>query len=132
MLRIRQAGAIAYRRSKGECRFLLITSRRRPNAWIFPKGHVERGETSDACAERELLEESGVSGAIEAPLGSLMAKRYGKKVEIEYFLVRQQRRGTAQEGRRRDWLPYSEARDQLAYKGARRMLDRAARRLGLL
>lgn len=33
-------------------------------AWVFPKGHVEEGETSHAAALREVAEEAGVAATL--------------------------------------------------------------------
>lgn len=33
-------------------------------AWVFPKGHIEPGESSEAAAVREVEEEAGVSAAL--------------------------------------------------------------------
>jgi 8-oxo-dGTP pyrophosphatase MutT (NUDIX family) len=132
---IQQAGALAYLVVDGEPHFLLVTSRRRPDAWIFPKGHMEEGETSQGCAERELLEEAGVSGTVVTPLGSVVADlttATGVSAEVHYFLVLEERRGQPQEGRQREWLPYAHARARLAYEGTRQVLDYAAAHLGLL
>lgn len=45
-----------------ENKVLLVKRRNNPNAglWGFPGGHVKLGETGLACAQRELLEETGV------------------------------------------------------------------------
>ena len=132
MARVRQAGAVTYEREGSEYRFLVVTSRRNPKAWIFPKGHVDEEETPEECAVRELREEAGVGGQVIDLLGSTSFKRDGKKFEVEYFLVRQTRKGSSKEGRQLAWLSYPAARARLEYKGARKMLDRAARRLQLL
>ena len=49
---------------------LLVKRANPPQAghWGFPGGHLERGETIAACAERELYEETGVRGRAEVPL----------------------------------------------------------------
>ena len=35
---------------------------RQPDAWLFPKGHVEEGETLEQAARREIEEETGLTG----------------------------------------------------------------------
>lgn len=132
---VRQAGALAYVVMGGEPYFLLVTSRTRPDTWIFPKGHVEEGETTERCAQRELFEEAGVSGTVVTALGSVLAEvptAGGLGAEVHYFLVLEERRVDPQEGRQREWLPYARARARLAYEGTRQMLDAAAVHLGLL
>ncbi len=34
---------------------------RRSDAWLFPKGHVEEGETDEQAARREIAEETGLA-----------------------------------------------------------------------
>ena len=55
----RSCGAIVYRFINDEVRYLLIKNRRSAH-WGFPKGHVERGETNEQTAIREVLEETGI------------------------------------------------------------------------
>lgn len=56
------AGALVFRINGTRIEFLVQRSRKRPDVWLFPKGHVEFGESNEAAALRELIEESGVSG----------------------------------------------------------------------
>lgn len=43
---------------------------RRNGRWDLPKGHVEPGEAIEACAAREIAEETGVEAEVAAPLCS--------------------------------------------------------------
>ncbi len=45
---------------------------RRNGRWDLPKGHIEPGESSDACAEREIAEETGVEAHVVRPLCSTL------------------------------------------------------------
>ena len=47
---------------------------RRGRQWVFPKGHLERGERPEDTAIREVREEAGVEIRILQPIGST---RYG-------------------------------------------------------
>ena len=68
---IRQAGSIVFRLDSREPQVLLVTARRNPRNWIFPKGHIEKGETPEEAALRETREEAGVVGDLIAPAGIL-------------------------------------------------------------
>ena len=52
----RSCGAVVYRMINDEVRYLLIKNRRSTH-WGFPKGHIEKGETHEQTAMREVLEE---------------------------------------------------------------------------
>ncbi len=41
---------------------------RRNGRWDLPKGHLEAGERLDACAVREIAEETGITAVVERPL----------------------------------------------------------------
>ncbi|MFO0624484.1 MAG: NUDIX domain-containing protein [Polyangiales bacterium] len=49
-------------------RFLVVRERKHGQGWYVPAGRVEAGETLDAAAVRETLEESGVPVVIEGVL----------------------------------------------------------------
>ena len=52
-------GAVVFRDIRGEVRYLLIKNKRSAH-WGFPKGHIEKGETKEQTACREVLEETGI------------------------------------------------------------------------
>lgn len=123
-----QAGAVAYRLDDSEPRYLLVTARANPAHWIFPKGHVEPGESLEEAALRELREEGGVEGEPVGSVGSNAFTFRGQAIRVEYFLVRSTGRVEAEdEGRERRWQAHDEARRTLTFEDSREILDRAHR-----
>ena len=57
-----QAGAVAFKIVDDSPLILLVRAKKTPDDWIFPKGHIEIGETAEETAARELAEEAGVRG----------------------------------------------------------------------
>jgi len=123
---IRQAGSIVIRLDSKEPQVLLVTARRNPRNWIFPKGHIEKGETPEEAALRETREEAGVVGDLIAPAGILEYGFLGAKARVEYFLVQFRREaGPPEDGRQRTWCRLEDALDRLNYKNSRKLLRKA-------
>jgi len=85
------AGGVVYRRHGNRTEILLI--RDRFGKISFPKGKMEPGETPEQTALREILEETGIAGTIEAPLPGTefdFQKESGEIVHkvVRFFLVR--------------------------------------------
>lgn len=55
--RVRTAGGIVL----GDSGTVAMVLSENSNAWLFPKGHIEEGETDEEAARREILEETGLS-----------------------------------------------------------------------
>ncbi|WP_029136657.1 NUDIX hydrolase [Nakamurella lactea] len=100
--------------------------------WSLPKGHVERGETTEQAAVREVAEETGIDGRITARLGSVdytftvEGRRVHKRVH--HYLME------AVGGELSDedvevtevaWVPLQELDERLAYAGERRLVRKA-------
>jgi 8-oxo-dGTP diphosphatase len=64
-----------FKASDGVLQLLLIRRKRPPfeGLWALPGGFLDEGEDLDACAARELAEETGVSGAVLHPLANFSA-----------------------------------------------------------
>ena len=123
---IRQAGSIVFRLDSKEPQVLLVTARRNPRNWIFPKGHIEKGETPEEAALRETREEAGVVGDLIAPAGILEYGFLGAKARVEYFLVQFRREaGPPEDGRQRTWCRLEDALERLNYKNSRKLLRKA-------
>jgi bis(5'-nucleosidyl)-tetraphosphatase len=90
------AGAVIFKREGDKILFLVIYSKRN-NIWGFPKGHLERGETEEQAALREIEEEVGlenlyfIDGFREKVMYETISKRLpfkSEKIEkyVTYFL----------------------------------------------
>ena len=127
---IRQAGSIVVRLDAREPQVLLVTARRNPRNWIFPKGHIEKGESPEAAALRETREEAGVSASLIGPAGILEYGFLGAKARVEYFLVALDREaGPPEDGRQRIWCGLDDALNRLSYKNTRKLLRKAWKQL---
>ena len=126
-MRIAQAGAIAVRGSGADAEVLVVRARKKPDDWIFPKGHIERGETAAQAAVRELREEAGVVGDVVRPLGTSTFRLGDREVEVAYFLVRFVGTAPPAEQRETEWLAVAAARARLTFADARRHLDAVER-----
>jgi 8-oxo-dGTP pyrophosphatase MutT (NUDIX family) len=124
---IEQAGGIVVRRDAAGLSVLLVRAKKDPTLWIFPKGHIEPGETPDAAALRETREEAGVEGELLAAVGEPVEFTSGRElVRVRYFLIRAIAESASTDGREKQWLAFDEARRTLAFDNARRLLDEVA------
>lgn len=87
--RIRAAGGVIVRQgARGEVEVLLIHRPRRDD-WTFPKGKVEVGETHEACALREVEEETGLRCALGDELPAIShVDHKGRRKVVRYWLMR--------------------------------------------
>jgi 8-oxo-dGTP pyrophosphatase MutT (NUDIX family) len=124
------AGALVYRINGTSIEFLVQKSRRQPGVWLFPKGHVEFGETKEDAALRELEEESGVSGK---NVGFLHEFTVDSKHEIQritiYLFQFSGVVGVPEKGRDPKWLDASSAIDCLSFSVYSQMIKMAVEHL---
>lgn len=121
-----QAGAVVFRRDGAGLRILLVRARRNPADWIFPKGHIEEGETAGETALREAEEEAGVTGRVISSLAPLLTFRQGERqVRVQYFLVEYTGEVKPKEQRELAWLAPPEALVRLTHDAARTLLEHA-------
>ncbi|MGE3511030.1 MAG: NUDIX domain-containing protein [Vicinamibacterales bacterium] len=130
MTLVLQAGAIAVRHQGGSPQVLVVRAKRNPEDWIFPKGHIEPGETAPDTAVRELLEEAGVIGRVSDLVGVSRFQLGERLVQVSYYLVWYVADGEAVEHRERAWLPLRDARAQVSYADMRALIDRLESLIG--
>ena len=106
--------------------------------WALPKGAIEEGETPEMAALREIREETGISGAAEASLGSIeywfLSRGDNVRVhkQVHFFLVRAVGGDTADHDHEVDaarWFSYETALDVMTYPNERQMVREGAARL---
>lgn len=130
---IHQAGAVVFRLRAGRPQILLVRARRTPGQWIFPKGHIEDGETPRAAAIRETQEEAGVDGEAVASLRPRAEFEAGRaRVRVRYFLLRATGRVASSEARKKRWVAPAAAARLLSHDAARAVLRAAVARIAAI
>ena len=117
---IMAVGGVVYRcTSHGQLELLLI--KKRTGFWTLPKGRIKRDENPIAAVQREVFEETGLAGAVEAQIREIsyqIVKR-GKPCHkvVTYYLFRAEG-GTPHPDKREGiarvrWFPVSHALDRI-------------------
>lgn len=86
---IRAAGGIVCRPGPGGLVEIAIIHRPIQDDWALPKGKLERGETAEAAALREVEEETGLQCTILRPAGcTAYVDRRGRDKIVCYWIMR--------------------------------------------
>jgi 8-oxo-dGTP pyrophosphatase MutT (NUDIX family) len=124
-------GAVVFKLTPEGPRYLLVEASGTRDRWVFPKGHVEDGETAADTALREVAEEAGVRARPVRRLRRVEQKQEGEAISIAYFLMAYAGRTTPLDQRRIRWLGFDEATDALDLEKSRRVLRSADRMISL-
>lgn len=128
--RVSVAGALVYRINGTTIEFLVQKSKKRPDVWLFPKGHVEFGETNEEAALRELIEESGVSGKNIGFLHEFTVETENEIQRITFYLFQFSGIvGEPEKGRDPKWLDAPSAIACLSFCEYSQMIIMASERL---
>ena len=121
---VREAGGVVIRHDSGTPYFLVVQSSDR-SSWLFPKGHIENGETAADAAVREVREEAGIETVVTAPLGHECFTLNGSEIDVEFYLLEFRASVAAHEDRELRWCGYAEAAALLSFEAPKRALERA-------
>ena len=133
MKRLFSAGIVVYRLdcSQDPCKRLYILLHYQAGHWDFPKGQIEKGETKEQAALRELEEETGLTADIVSGFQDTFVYwfRGYKKGELThktvYFFVGktdQKKVTLSDEHIGYEWLAYEQALEKLTHKNAKELL----------
>ncbi|HDL75117.1 MAG TPA: NUDIX domain-containing protein [bacterium] len=130
-------GAIIFHKKNKEMKYLLLRypsgSRTPKDFWDFPKGHIEKGEKELDTARREVKEETGLcdlkfvdefkewiryffkseKGIVFKTVVFYLAETKNKEIKISF------------EHTGFKWLSYEKAIEQLSFKNAKEILNKA-------
>jgi 8-oxo-dGTP pyrophosphatase MutT (NUDIX family) len=115
---VRAAGGVPVRDRPGGAE-VLVVHRPRYRDWTFPKGKCEPGESDEACALREVAEETGLECVLEDELPSTSyTDARGRPKRVRYWRLRVvggelRFDHEVDEGR---WVTSAEAEELLTYK----------------
>ena len=115
---VRAAGGVVTRSGKGGALEVLLVHRGEYDDWTVPKGKVEAGETDEACAVREVEEETGLVCRLGTELPTVRWRdRLDRPKAARYWLL-EVVGGSAQPQNEVDavaWLSIEEAIARLSY-----------------
>lgn len=125
------AGAVVFREERKQ-RFYLVLHYEAGH-WSFPKGNIEKGESLKETVVREVEEETGITDLKFIPDFKEIIKYFYKREEkkifktVAYFLAETQTKEVeiSWEHTNFKWLSYEKAKEQVTYKNAERVLQRA-------
>jgi len=121
-----QSAVIPYRH-KDQALQVLLVSNLRKSRWVIPKGLVEEGFSAAASAEKEALEEAGITGTVnEEKIGTYTYQKWGGTCHVEVFLMKVTGEMTkwAESSRSRRWMTLEAARKRVDEPGLKAILAR--------
>jgi len=129
---VRAAGGLVWRRTAGGEVDVLLVHRAGREDWTLPKGKVEPGETEEACAVREVQEETSLSCTLGVEIGTVQyLDQRGRTKTVRYWAM-EAIDGVAAPQHEIDavrWLSLVDAARELTYPRDRALLASCARQL---
>ena len=124
---INSYGAVVLESTDRGCMVLLVTGY---NGLSFPKGHIEKNETPEQAAVREVLEETGIHIALDTAFSRTVESPLSHDRRTVTFYLGASLEGLkeprAAEVKEALWLPIDEALSAIRYQPDRDILLQAA------
>ena len=129
------AGGVAFRKRKGQTEVALI-SVGDDNRWQLPKGLVDKGESTEAAALREVREEAGIDAEVVARIDKIeywyVSKESGSPVRYHkfvYFYLLRYKSGDVgdhdDEVNEARWVIIDHAINLLAFESEKKIMKKA-------
>jgi 8-oxo-dGTP pyrophosphatase MutT (NUDIX family) len=123
------AGGVVYRLKDGAVKYLLVGPKKEvAGQWVFPKGHIDRGEECWQAAVREVREETGVLAQLISVAGRDEFKAGDERVIAKYYLMEYFLEVPPEESRRVGWFEFAEALNLLTHVQNKHLLHEAERK----
>ena len=127
----KSAGAVIFRKQGDKIKYLLIQYE--AGYWGFPRGLMEKEESLEETAHREIEEETGLKNLSFIPGFKEQAKFFykfkGKKIMkiVTYFLAETNNKKIVLSHEHKDyiWLEYEQALKRLIFDNPRKVLEKA-------
>jgi len=125
------AGGVVFRREP-EGILWLVVKPKGSEQWRFPKGKIEKKESSAQAALREVKEEGGVEAEIKEKIDNIkyFFVQNGQKIfkTVVFYLmeyIQEAQGGFGWETEEVAWLPVEEVKEKLAFKNEKEILEKA-------
>jgi|SRR3989338_4922304 len=129
MINETSAGGIVYR--KGEKKVFILMIKDHNDKWTFPKGAIEKGESKEQAALREVQEETGIKAEIIDKLddNKFFFTRDGEKVFkiVHLFLMRTEQKELRAQWEVKDvkWFDIDDVLKNIGYKNQADIIKKA-------
>jgi len=131
------SGGVVFRKNDSRVEVVLIAVKG-GKVWCLPKGLVDKGESPEETALREVAEETGLTGRLIEKLGEISYWYYLKEEAVKcrktvsFFLIEYGGGDISRhdwEVEHAAWFPISDAIKKASYKGEREIIEKARERL---